>query len=143
MRSLIPICAVAAVAAADPAMTVAVAGLTSTDGRVVVMVFAERDAEAFPTRYDRALRTLTVPIAAGGSASAAVGPLPAGRYAVRVHHDVDADGVLPKRFFRPQEGLGFSNDAPFRTFGPPRFADAAVDHPRPGGTVAITVIRYP
>ena len=143
MRSLIPLVALAAVAAADPPMTVAVSGLNSVQGRVVVMVFAERDADAYPTRYDRALRTLNVPIAAGGSASAAVGPLPIGRYAVRIHHDADADGVLPKRFVRPQEGLGFSNDAPFRTFGPPRFADAAIDHPRPGGTVAITVVRYP
>ena len=64
-----------------------------------------------------------------------------GVYAVQVHLDEDDDGRINRNFFGiPREGLGFSNDAPFR-FGPPRFGDAAVSLSPAGGRIRLD-LRY-
>ncbi|MEO0601452.1 MAG: DUF2141 domain-containing protein [Myxococcota bacterium] len=53
--------------------------------------------------------------------------VPAARIAVAVRHDVDGDGKLDTNLLGiPKEPYGFSNNAPLRTFGPPRFEDASV-----------------
>ena len=65
----------------------------------------------------------------------------AGVYAVQVHLDEDDDGRINRNFFGiPREGLGFSNDAPFR-FGPPSFDDAAVSLSPAGGRIRLN-LRY-
>ena len=64
-----------------------------------------------------------------------------GIYAVQVHLDEDDDGRINRNFFGiPREGLGFSNDAPFR-FGPPSFDDAAVSLSPAGGRIRLN-LRY-
>ncbi len=126
-----------------PAFRLVMSGFAHARGQAIIMVFAEANADGYPTKYDQALRTLTVPIPADLTVQVNVGPLPPGTYAVRVHHDEDGDGKLAKRWLRPAEGLGFSKDADFRTFGPPTFADAAIIHPQPEGIVRITRMRYP
>lgn len=54
--------------------------------------------------------------------------VPAGEYAIAFLHDEDGNGELARNFLGiPEEGFGFSNDAPLR-FGPPSFRDASVAH---------------
>ena len=51
--------------------------------------------------------------------------LPAGRYAIKLYHDANANGKLDSnRLGIPTEGYGFSNNA--GRFGPPPFEKAAV-----------------
>ena len=51
--------------------------------------------------------------------------LPAGRYAIKLYHDANANGKLDSnRLGIPSEGYGFSNNA--GRFGPPPFEKAAV-----------------
>jgi uncharacterized protein (DUF2141 family) len=64
-------------------------------------------------------------VAAANAGVVIVKGIPDGVYAVQAFHDEDGDGDLDRKGFRPQEGLGFSRDAPMR-MGPPRFRDAAV-----------------
>ena len=52
------------------------------------------------------------------------GPVPAGRYAIALFHDENANGRLDKRLMMPREGYGFSRNAPVR-LGPPSFRSAA------------------
>jgi uncharacterized protein (DUF2141 family) len=69
-----------------------------------------------------------------------VSEVPPGTYAVQAFHDENGNGDLDRSGPWPVEGMGFSRDAPMR-FGPPRFADAAVEVREPGGTVRLTM-RY-
>jgi len=51
--------------------------------------------------------------------------VPPGTYAAEAFHDEDDNGKLERSFFGlPEEGMGFSNDAPMR-FGPPAFGTAS------------------
>ncbi len=67
--------------------------------------------------------------------------IPPGTYAVQAFHDENDNLVVDRNFMgMPKEGIGFSNDAPFR-FGPPRFRDAAIALGPDGGQVTIQ-LRY-
>ncbi len=67
--------------------------------------------------------------------------VPPGVWAVQAYQDEDGSGKVTRNFFGiPTEGLGFSNDAPFR-FGPPKFADAAFRLEPGGGRIRLT-LRY-
>jgi uncharacterized protein (DUF2141 family) len=64
--------------------------------------------------------------AVSGEAEVVVRGIEPGVYAVQAFHDENDNLDLDRNFLGwPEEGLGFSNDAPMR-FGPPRFADAAI-----------------
>ena len=54
------------------------------------------------------------------------GPVPAGRYAISLIHDENANRKLDLAVMVPKEGYGFSRDAPV-TMGPPKFDKAAFD----------------
>jgi len=98
-----------------------VAGLTSTAGDVVAVLYDSSDG--FPTKTKLAVATVTVP---AGRAVRFEGLTP-GRYAVSLFHDVDGDGKLDMWWFGPpKEGVASSNDAAGR-MGPPSFDDAAID----------------
>ncbi len=59
------------------------------------------------------------------------------KVAVAVRHDLDNDGKLDTNLVGfPTEPFGFSKDASLRTFGPPRFEDAAVE---PVGTIHVNL----
>lgn len=77
-----------------------------------------------------------------GEVHIALSGIEAGVYAVQVFHDendnIDIDRTLVGL---PKEGMGFSNDAPMR-FGPPRFADAAIQVPREDGAAVRLKMRY-
>ena len=127
MRAAILI-ALALVSAAPPSMgqptgevAVALSGLRSTKGLVQVCLTA--NAQAFPDcRKDPAGRRLTLAASEAGSFRFAA--LPAGRYAVALLHDENANGRADMALLLPREGFGFSRDAAVQ-FGPPRFAKAA------------------
>lgn len=64
-----------------------------------------------------------------------------GRYAARVHHDLDGDGEMATNLVGiPTEPWGVSNDARGR-FGPPRMADMAVDVGDEGGVLRMTLVH--
>lgn len=123
-----------------PVLTVEVQKLRGTRGHLVVMVFPERAAKDFPTRYPAALVTRTFALSEGAGPFVLEG-LPPGRYALRVHHDENADGQLQKRLFIPQEGLAFSGGATLRWSGPPSFSEAAFL--LSGDVTQTVVLTYP
>ena len=116
----------AKVDAADTAdsttIEVVVAGIAHHEGRMLLALFASPDG--FPDDAGKAQRRLNQAIAADSVVFAIPG-VPAGRYAVSILHDENANGKMETDFFgRPNEGYGFSRNAR-GTMGPPGFDDAA------------------
>ncbi len=104
-------------------VTVALTGLRSAKG--LVQVCLTRDPQAFPDcRKDPLGRRLTLVANEAGTFHFAA--LPAGRYAVALLHDENANGRADMALLVPREGFGFSRDAAVR-FGPPRFGKAAFE----------------
>jgi uncharacterized protein (DUF2141 family) len=67
--------------------------------------------------------------------------LPAGTWAVQVFHDENLNEDIDRTWYGiPLEGIGFSNNAPFR-YGPPRFEDAAITVGKDGARITLAV-RY-
>lgn len=98
-----------------------VTGLRSTKGQVLACLTAE--PESFPQcEKDPNARAIHVP--AARTVELDFGAVPAGRYAIAIIHDENANGKLDKSLMLPREGFGFSRDAPV-SFGPPRFEKAA------------------
>jgi uncharacterized protein (DUF2141 family) len=105
-------------------------------GRVQCLLFAEDAAAVFPRVRGRAFAAAGARIS-GQSARCVFSDVPPGRYAVAVHHDADADGVVDTGLFGiPTEGLGASNDAR-GSFGPPSFDAAAFRYD--GGELTLRV----
>ncbi len=95
-------------------------GLRSESGSVLVAVCRQNDVLGRGCEH-----TGRAPAQAG---EVTVSDFPAGTYAVQAIHDENENMKLDLGFARrPLEGLGFSRDAPMR-FGPPRFADAAIEN---------------
>ncbi len=83
-----------------------------------------REPETF-RKEDKALKVISLP-AAKGESRFVFDDLPAGRYAVMVYHDENADQKLNLRFgMFPTEGYGLSNNP--KVMGPPKFADSAFE----------------
>lgn len=112
-------------------LRVEVTGLRSTRGNLLVAVCTP---ETFTRRG--CPHVAVAPAAEGG---ATVTGIPPGVWAVQVIHDEDGNGTLTRTGFLPDEGVGFSRDAPMR-MGPPRFADAAVEL-KDSGRISIAM-RY-
>ncbi len=99
-------------------LTVRVSGIRSAAGGIRLALFD--DAE----NYLKTGRAQVV-AAAQGTIVARFKDLPAGSYALAVHHDENANGKMEKTLFGfPTEGFGFSNDAK-ALFGPPSFSQSA------------------
>ena len=76
-----------------------------------------------------------------GSVTVVVRKVPPGTYAVQAFHDENQNLDIDRNFLGlPEEGIGFSNDAPMR-FGPPRYGDAALAVAEPVTRTALT-LRY-
>lgn len=113
-------------------------GLKNETGQVVCALFD--DADSFPKEghtYAGGVAKIE-----GSRAVCRFTKVPAGRYAAAVFHDEDGDRKLKTRLGRPVEGFGFSNDAKLRTFGPPKFEDAAFDFDGQSRRMTIKM-RYP
>jgi uncharacterized protein (DUF2141 family) len=113
-------------------LTVTVTELRSDNGSVRLAVFD--NARDFPqgedvtTHIARALRDGVTVLFEG---------LPAGRYAVAVHHDENDNGKMDTSFVGlPQEGYAFSNGA-VAFLGAPPFADAVFELPEEGRHITI------
>lgn len=75
-----------------------------------------------------------------GEVSVVLDSLPPGTYALALHHDENANGKMDMGLLGlPQEGYGFSNDAPV-FLGAPPFSDAAFGVPEEGKAVSIRLV---
>jgi len=105
-----------AAAAPAPSLEVAVDGLRSQRGNLLICL--TRDRRHFPDcSGDPQARKLTVAAAAH---AARFDDLPAGAYALSLIHDENGNGKLDTRLGIPREGVGFSRN-PRLMFGPPGF----------------------
>ena len=87
---------------------------------------------------DKAVRFDALPITANGVAWVVNG-LPYGTYAVSVHHDINGDGKMDRRWYgKPSEPVGVSNN-PKPRMGPPRYKDARFEFTADGQTLNITL----
>lgn len=116
---------------------VTITGLRNSKGFVRACITAS--PRSFPDcTKDANARTISV--AATNGTVLTFRNLPAGRYAISVLHDENADGRMNKTLMLPREGFGFSRNARVR-FGPPSFESAAFDLGERAMHTAITV-RY-
>jgi uncharacterized protein (DUF2141 family) len=125
----------AAQAQQSATFTVAVSELRSTQGQLIVCVFATRDrfpncrqGDGVPRHlFPVTSRTMRVTV-----------PLPRpGRYAITVIHDENGDGRLRQNFIgMPTEGVGVTGNPG----GIPRFAGSVVD--LAAGSVVGVRVRY-
>ena len=80
--------------------------------------------------------------ASPGDVTVRITGVPAGVYAAQAFQDENGNGQIDRNFFGlPQEGLGFSNNAPMR-FGPPSFDVAAFQLGDEGGMIALSLHYY-
>jgi uncharacterized protein (DUF2141 family) len=111
-------------AAAAATLIVEVEGLKDDTGKLHASLYASE--EGFPTKPEKALRHVDVPIVAGKARVVFEGLTPGG-YAVAAYHDENGDGKLDTGFLGiPTEGLASSNDAK-GFMGPPSFEKARVE----------------
>lgn len=103
------------------AITVRISGLRNSDGSLSVALFSAK--KGFPGKFDKAVRTLSIP--ASAEPVVAFDNVPWGTYALAVRHDENGNGKLDANFLgMPKEGVGTSNN-PKSSFGPPSFKDAS------------------
>lgn len=118
-------------------LRVAVGQLRSTDGNLTVTVYGSRDDFLAPGAK---LTRKRVPIT--GTMTEACLTVPSvGTYAIAVYHDENNDRDFNRTFVGlPDEGYGFSNDAP-ALVGLPSYDDAKFDVPADGRRLEIRM-RY-
>lgn len=77
-----------------------------------------------------------------GEVLVTISNVPPGTYAAQSFHDENDNDDLDRTLLGlPKEGIGFSNDAPFR-FGPPSFGDAAFQLLPSGGRIRFNLRHY-
>ena len=109
-------------AAGDGTLTVAVSGLRSSEGQVILAIY--NGADGYPLELNKAMLLKRVPVTNGGPTISFDG-LPYGPYAAAAIHDENANNTLDTNWIGlPKEGVASSNNA-HGHFGPPAFADAA------------------
>ena len=105
-------------------LDIEVRGVRSEEGYVAVAVHTPATSDTFPGG-DCSFACLKR-IAGNDPVRFVLKDVPAGRYAVAVYHDENANGDLDTNVLgSPTEGFGFANDAS-AFFGPPDFDAAAV-----------------
>jgi uncharacterized protein (DUF2141 family) len=115
-------------------LQVVVAGVRNGKGDVMVAVCSERRFLKEYCEYNGKVK------AAPGEVTVTL-EVPPGTYAVQAYHDEDrSSDVTLNVLGLPVEGIGFSNDAPFR-FSAPSYRDAAFQLGQMGGRIRLT-LRY-
>jgi uncharacterized protein (DUF2141 family) len=128
----------AATAKPSATLIVEVEGLKDDQGKLHASLYASE--EGFPTKPEKALRHVDVPIVAGKARVVFEGLTPGG-YAVAAYHDENGDGKLDTGFLGiPTEGLASSNDAK-GFMGPPSFEKARVEI-APGENRIVVHVAY-
>lgn len=136
MTRLICLAMLVAMQAHAATLEVAVAGVRNDKGRVLVAVCPQAQFLHDVCAYRGA-----VP-ARQGEVMVRVQGIAPGDYAVQALHSEDGSGRLHRNFWGvPRDGIGFSRDATFH-FGPPRFADAAIQIGPAGGRISIRLRYY-
>lgn len=109
-------------AAVPEGIVVRVRGLRNSAGQVLASLF--KSADGFPSDGRLAFMTCTVPAGADGEVMVVFTNVPAGKYAVAVCHDENANGRLDATFWgRPKEGVAVYRESDMR-FGAPSFKDS-------------------
>lgn len=120
-------------------VNVEVVGLSNTRGQLEVGLY--RSAAGFPDDPKRAFASRRAAIS-GGRVRVEFDAVPAGPFAVAVHHDENGNGKMDTKLFgQPDEGYGFSRDAPV-SFGPPKFDDARLTLAPGERTTIVVRMRY-
>ena len=119
----------------QPVLHIELTGIKQIQGSVMVAVYDTQDSflgqeaivwDGFEVKAD----TLVAKV-----------PLPYGKYAISVFHDVNSDGELNTNIFGiPKEPVGFSKDAK-GSFGPPNFDKAAIDFNKDQQIIRITLAK--
>jgi uncharacterized protein (DUF2141 family) len=123
----------APVAAAD--LTITVTGIGSSSGQVRLALF--NNPIDFPSGKSVVTRNLP---AREGEMTVIFEGLTPGPYALALHHDANGNGKMDTSILGlPQEGYGFSNDAPV-FLGAPPFDAAAVDLPAEGRSITARMV---
>lgn len=117
-------------------LDVVATNLRNGKGEVAFTVYAD-DRKRFLAKGGKLAR-IRVPAAA--PTTTACFRLPAGRYAIAIYHDENADHDFNRTLWMPKEGFGFSNDAP-TTLGLPSLDKVRFMLPAGGTTVRIRM-RY-
>lgn len=126
-----------AAAATSPAgaaeLTIAVDGVASAEGQLMVALY--NNADAF---RGKPMRALSVP-ATSGAMQLLIKDLPAGDYAFAIYHDANGNGKLDRNpLGMPSEDYAFSNNAAGKR-GPPEFEQARFSLPAGGATNAVNL----
>lgn len=139
LRHLLPLALLLVTAASPPEapLVVAVSGVPSATGRVVVDVCPERQFTKARCPY-----TGSAPAVAGTTLVRVAG-VPAGRWAAMAWHDGNANNQVDRNFIgMPKELIGFSNDVRVK-MAAPRFADAAFTRTAGEQRIGLTVRKVP
>jgi uncharacterized protein (DUF2141 family) len=119
-----------AVAEGPAKLTVTVTGIKEAKGALMIGVFDQSGYDA-EKPVAQAMTQVT------GITATATFNLPAGRYGIKMFHDVDGDGKMGANpFGMPIEPYGFSNNAPAQ-FGPATWDAAAFDVGAPATSTSI------
>jgi uncharacterized protein (DUF2141 family) len=105
-------------------LTVKLSNIGSEKGKIMLALFQQ--PEGFPFVHQKAFRLQQV-AARPGDLTVSFPQLPAGRYALAVYHDENADMKLNTNALGiPREGYGFSRNIRPK-FSAPKFEEAAFD----------------
>jgi uncharacterized protein (DUF2141 family) len=122
------------VAAETAALELTVSGLDAPGGNLRVAMFA--DKAGYKDNSPVASRKIPVDAA---TATVRFEGLSPGRYAIKLHHDANANGEMDRNAVGlPKEAFGFSNNAPVR-LGPPGWKAARFELVEGENTHAISV----
>jgi uncharacterized protein (DUF2141 family) len=117
-------------------ITVLVENLRADVGQVRFLLF--RSEYGFPDETALAFKTAAVDVK-NYKAQTTFTDLPYGTYAVYVHHDENANGLLDRNFFKvPTEGYGASNNAA-DIMEMPEYDDAKITLTASGLTIRVDV----
>ncbi len=104
-------------------VTITVKGIRNAKGKIAAVAFANKDG--FPDQVAKALAQAVVE-AHQGTVTLTLKNVPAGKVAITVLHDEDANGKLNRNIFGiPLEGVCMSGKPPGNR--PPTFDDAAIE----------------
>ena len=88
-------------------LTVLAKELRNSDGMLQFALY-NREGSIPDEHYKNYFRSLKTDISTG-SAQITFYDIPAGTYAVNIHHDENSNGKIDKGWVLPNEGIGFSN----------------------------------
>lgn len=129
MRTLLMMLAIALFSntghAQEKKISIEVSGIdVGRGGNLILLVFG---SDGFPVKHEKAFLTQTAKVQNEQMSFEINEPVPSyAEMAFKVLHDQDANNKVTKNWtgIWPSEGLGFSNGARMRSFGPPGFDDA-------------------